>query len=85
MAFTKGPSISLTYEQVEELVAQLDRSDKLRLAKTLKKSGVKADWGSILDALKPDQASEHEIDRVVKRVRAKRQARLRREAAPDRH
>lgn len=81
MAFTKGPSISLTYEQVEELVGQLSQQEKVRLAKTLKSTGVKADWDSILAALKPGQVAEKEIDRVVKQVRSKRQTRLRRETA----
>ncbi len=84
MSYTKGPSISLTYEQVEELVSQLDAREKQRLAESLRKDGVKADWDEIFAAIKPGQVPQREIDRVVKNVRAKRQARLRREADPGR-
>ena len=80
MSFTKGPSISLTYEQVEELVSQLDSREKERLAEALRKEGVKADWDRIFAAIKPGQVPQREIDRVVKKVRSARQARLRREA-----
>ena len=85
MSFTKGPSISLTYEQVEELVSQLDAQEKQRLAESLKKDGVKADWDEIFAATKPGQVPQREIDCVVKNVRAKRQARLRSEADTGRH
>lgn len=84
MAFTKGPNLSLTYEQVEELVSQLSKPEKVRLAKTLKDAGVKADWNSILAALKPGRVSDEEVNRVVKQVRSKRQARLRRESTTGR-
>ncbi|MEX1132111.1 MAG: hypothetical protein WEC15_02705 [Flavobacteriales bacterium] len=84
MSFAKGPSITLTYEQVEELVSQLDADDKERLALYLKCKGVKATWDEIFEAIKPGQASQREIDRVVKQVRSKRQARVRREAAEGR-
>lgn len=85
MSFTKGPSISLTYEQVEELVSQLDAQEKQRLAESLMKDGIKADWDEIFAAIKPGQVHQREIHRVVKKVRAKRQARLRREADTGRH
>lgn len=84
MSFTKGPSINLTYEQVAELVSQLDAQEKERLAESLKHDGVKADWDEIFAAIKPGQVPQREIDRVVKKVRAKRQSRLRREADTDR-
>ncbi|MFN6116172.1 MAG: hypothetical protein ACK46G_05000 [Flavobacteriales bacterium] len=79
MSFTKGPHISLTYEQVEELVSQLGAKEKQRLAESLRKEGIKADWDEIFAAITPGQVPQQEIDRVVKKVRAKRQARLRRE------
>jgi len=84
MSFTKGPSISLTYEQVEELVSQLNAEEKQRLAESLKREDVQADWDGIFAAIRPGQVPQREIDRVVKQVRAKRQARLRREAGPGR-
>lgn len=84
MSFTKGPSISLTYDQVEELVSQLSADDKERLALSLKRKGVKASWDEIFAAIKPGQVSQREIDRVVKQVRSKRQAHARGEAAEGR-
>lgn len=85
MTFTKGPTISFTYEEVKDLVLQLEDADKLRLAKEMKKAGVPYDWDTIFAAFKPNQVTQRAIDREVKAVRAKRQARRRGEAASGRH
>lgn len=85
MSFTKGPSISLTYEQVEELVAQLDDRAKLKLAERMRKEKAAGDWDRIIAMIKPGQVSEKEVLKVGKGVRAKLQARRRREAATGRH
>lgn len=84
MTFTKGPTIVFTYEEVQDLVLQLTADEKIKIAKALEKAGVAYDWDAIFTAIKPNQVSEREILRVGKAVRAKRQARLRREAAKDR-
>lgn len=75
MSFTKEPSISLTYEQVESLFLQLDDRTKLKLAKRMQEQRAAGDWDRLIAMIEPGQVSEEEILKVGKRVRAKLQAR----------
>jgi hypothetical protein len=85
MSFTKGPSISLTYEQVEELVSQLNSDDKVRLAKKLDKELARKKLREFFDEMHPKKpVSEAEILKVSKEVRKRVAARFRREAASGR-
>lgn len=81
MAFTKGGKANLSDEQVKEYILDLPVKRRLALLEDLQLAGLKADWDAIFAAFKPNQVSQSEIDRTVKQVRSKRQARERREAA----
>ena len=81
MSFTKGGRANLSDEQVKEYILDLPPKRRLALLVELQLAGVKAEWDAIFAAFKPNQVSQREIDRTVKQVRAKRQTRLRREAA----
>lgn len=85
MSFTKGPSISLTYEQVEELVSQLSPTDKARLARKLDKELARKELRQLFDAVRPNKpVSEAEILKVSKQVRKRVAARSRNEATSGR-
>lgn len=81
MSFTKGGKANLSDEQVKEYILDLPVKRRLALLEDLQLAGLKADWDAIFTAFKPNQVSQSEIDRTVKQVRSKRQARERREAA----
>lgn len=85
MSFTKGPSISLTYEQVEDLVSQLDAKEKQRLAKKLDKELARKKLRELFDDIRPKKpVSETEILKVSKQVRKRVAARYRSETASGR-
>lgn len=84
MSFTKGPSISLTYEQVEALVSQLDASEKQRLVKKLDKELARKELRELFDEVRPRKpVSEAEILKVSKQVRNRVAASVRSESASD--
>jgi len=85
MSFTKGPSISLAYEQVEDLISQLSTGEKLRLAQKLDKELARQRLRELFDEIRPKKpVSEAEILKVSKQVRKRVAARYRREAASGR-
>jgi len=85
MSFTKGPSISLTYEQVEELVSQLGADEKQRLARKLDKELARKKLRKLFDEIRPKKpVGEAEILKVSKQVRKRVAARSRNEAASGR-
>ncbi|QQR86149.1 MAG: hypothetical protein IPJ76_16340 [Flavobacteriales bacterium] len=84
MSFTKGGSAQLSDDQVKEYILDLPAKRRLALMEELQQAGVKAKWEAIFAAFKPNQVTQRAIDREVKAVRAKRQARRRGEAASGR-
>lgn len=85
MAFTKGPSISLTYEQVVELVSQLGTEEKLHLAEKLDKELARKRIRGLFDEVRPKKpVGAAEILKVSKQVRKNVAARHRREATTGR-
>lgn len=82
MVFTKGPSISLTYEQVEELVSQLGTEEKLHPAQKPDKELARKRLRGLFDEVRPKKpVAATEIVKVSKAVRKNVAARHRREAA----
>jgi hypothetical protein len=85
MSFTKGPSISLTYEQVAELVAQLKPEEKQRLIRKLDKELARMKLRELFDEVRPKKpVGDAEILKVSKQVRKRVAARSRNEADPGR-
>lgn len=85
MSFTKGPSINLTYEQVAELVSQLNPEEKQRLIQKLDKELARTKLRELFDEVRPKKpVGEAEILKVSKQVRKRVAARSRNEAATGR-
>jgi hypothetical protein len=80
MSFTKGPSISLTYEQVEELASQLSEEEQLRLSRKLEKDLARRKLLDLMEEMRPKKpVPEKEILKAAKEARKRVAARYRRE------
>jgi hypothetical protein len=53
MSFTKGPSINLTYEQVERLTDQLSEPEQLKLAEKLSRKLARKKLLGLMEAMRP--------------------------------
>ena len=81
MSFTKGPTISLTYEEVLDLATQLSPDEQQRLTKELARKRL----GELMDDMRPKKpVPQKEILKASKEARKRVQARRRNEAAADR-
>lgn len=64
--------ISLTFRQILDLVKQLPRQQKIRLAKELEKEAIDSKLSQILRSFKTDELSQEIIDEEVEAVRQER-------------
>jgi ferric iron reductase protein FhuF len=62
--------ISLTYNQVLELVRQLPKKDKAKLSNELAKEATDKRLSRLLSAFRTDEISEDEINKEVEKARA---------------
>jgi uncharacterized protein (DUF2252 family) len=62
--------ISLTYNQVLDLVRQLPKSEKAKLTSELAKEATDKRLSRLLNAFKTSELSEDEINREVEKARA---------------
>jgi hypothetical protein len=85
MSFTKGPSITLTYDQVERLTEQLSEDEQFKLADKLSKKLARKKLLDLMDSMRPKKAVPAEkILKAAKEARKNVQARKRDEATAGR-
>jgi hypothetical protein len=85
MAFTKGPSITLTYDQVEQLTEQLSQEEQFKLADKLSKKLARKKLLDLMDAMRPKKpATAKDIMKASKEARKTIQDRRRHEASAGR-
>ena len=81
MSFTKGPSITLTYEQVERLTDQLSDTEQLKLAEKLGRKLARKKLLDLIQEMRPEKpVPQREILEAAKEAR-KRVAKRRRDAS----
>lgn len=61
--------ISLSYQQIRDLVIQLPYKDKARLVKELAKETKNQRLSKLLDSFRTDELSQEDIDKEVESVR----------------
>jgi hypothetical protein len=70
MSFTKGPSIVLTYEQVERLTDQLSDTEQLKLAEKLGRKLARTKLLDLILKMRPEKpVPEREILEAAKEAR----------------
>jgi hypothetical protein len=85
MSFTKGPSITLTYDQVEQLTEQLSQDEQFKLADKLSKKLARKKLLDLMDSMRPKKpVSAKDIMKASKEARKNVQARRRNEASAGR-
>jgi len=85
MSFTKGPSITLTYDQVERLTEQLSEDEQFKLADKLSKKLARKKLLDLMDSMRPKKAvPAAQILKAAKEARKNIQARRRDEATAGR-
>ena len=62
--------ISLTYDQILEIVRQLPKKDKVKLSTELAKEATDKKLSRLLNAFQSDDISEDEINKEVEKARA---------------
>jgi len=82
MLFTKGPSLNFTYEQIEDLAAQLPPDEQVKLARKLDKDLARKRLRELFAVIRPKKpVRDAEILKVSKEVRKRVATRYRRDAA----
>ena len=61
--------ISLSYNQIRELVRQLPKEEKLQLSKELAKETIDIRLSRLLESFKTDELTQDTIDEEVERIR----------------
>ena len=69
-------NISLSYQQILDLVRQLPRRQKIRLTRELEREMIGGRLSQLLEEFRTDDLSDELIDSEVKAVRKKRYERL---------
>jgi len=70
MSFTKGPSITLTYEQVERLTDQLSEPEQMKLAEKLSRKLARKKLLDLVESMRPKKpVPQREILRASKEAR----------------
>lgn len=64
------PTISLNFDQIMQLVKQLSRAQKIRLAKELEQEAINSQLISLLNAFHTDELSQELIDTEVEAARS---------------
>ena len=67
-------NISLTFNQILELVKQLPPQQKIQLSKELEKETLDSKLSEILEAFRTNELTQEDIDKEVEIVRAARYA-----------
>ena len=75
MSFTNKPSVSLSLDQVMEIVDQLSPADKLKVAKRIQKGQRSKDIDRLVEIFSKVKISEKELTAMVQEERAKIYAR----------
>lgn len=75
MAYYTNAKVSLTLDQVLEVIKQLPAKAKLRVAKELERSAVEAEWDFVFKAFKARELSMAAINEAVEAERSKAYAR----------
>jgi len=75
MSFTNKPSVSLTFDQVLEIVDQLSDAEKLKVAKRIRKTQRSADIDRLIEIFSKVKISAKELTSIVEEERAKIHAR----------
>ncbi len=75
MSSTNNPSVSLTLDQVLEIVDQLSPADTLKVATRLKKKNKDADLDDLIAIFSKVKMTDKELTSIVEDVRAERYAR----------
>jgi len=63
-------NISLSYNQIRELVRQLPKKDKVRLGQELAKEAKDQRLSRLLKSFRTDELTQEDIDKEVESVRA---------------
>ena len=75
MSFTNKPSVTLTLDQVVDLVEQLSDKDKLKVAKRLRQKSRSEAVDDLIAIFSKVKMSEKEVTAIVEEERAKIYAR----------
>lgn len=75
MSFTNKPSVTLTLDQVVDLVEQLSDKDKLKVAKRLRQKSRSEAVDDLIAIFSKVKMSEKEVNALVEEVRTERYAR----------
>ena len=75
MSFTNKPSVSLSLDQVMQIVDQLSPADTLKVANRIKKKNKDSDLDDLIAIFSKVKMSEKEVTAIVEEVRAERYAR----------
>ncbi len=75
MSFTNKPSVSLSLDQVMEIVDQLSTADKLKVAKRIQKGQRSKDIDRLVEIFSKVKISEKGLTAMVQEERAKIYAR----------
>ena len=75
MSFTNKPTVTLTLDQVVELVDQLSPADKLKVAKRIQKRQRSKDIDRLVEIFSKVKISEKQLTAMVEEERAKIHAR----------
>jgi hypothetical protein len=67
---TGSYNISLSYNQIRELVHQLPKKDKARLGQELAKEATDQRLSRLLNSFRTDELTQDDIDKEVESVRA---------------
>ena len=71
--------ISLTYDQILDLVRQLPKKDKAKLSAELAKEAADKKLSRLLNAFKTDEISEDEINKEVEKARSELYAKIKKD------
>ncbi len=75
MSFTNKPSVSLTFDQVLDIVDQLSAAEKLKVAKRIRKTQRSADLDRLIEIFSKVKMSAKELTAIVEEERARIHAR----------
>ncbi|MBS1936634.1 MAG: hypothetical protein JSS84_02315 [Bacteroidetes bacterium] len=74
MSFTNKPSVSLTLDQVMEIVDQLSDANKLKVAKRIRRTHRSKEIDELISVFSKVKMDEKEVTALVEEVREKRYA-----------
>ena len=75
MSFTERPTVTLTLDQVMEIVDQLSAADKLKVAKRIRRTQRSKDVDRLIEMFSKVKLPPKEVTAIVEDVRASKHAR----------